>query len=134
MISAITSQFARISLINRLSAVLTGVLSLPTLPRTHGARKEKTAMTNINPSFFTGKLIQKIAIRLAPLLAVMIALFIAGFFRLPFLAERVSAAQSNKVTKSTGATHTLVASYYSIKNGLKATLMISNQGPNQVPV
>ena len=31
-------------------------------------------------------------------------------------------------------THILVAPYYSVKGGFKATLMLSNQGPNQLPV
>src|SRR6266545_375824 len=104
MIKAIKSQFARFSPINRLSAVV------------------------------IGKPIQKDAIRFTLLMAVMIAVFIAGFFHPPFLAERLSAARSNNVTKLNGSAHTLVASYYSIKNGLKATLMISNQGPNEMPV
>jgi hypothetical protein len=58
-----------------------------------------------------------------------------GPLKVPFLARGASEAKSKKVAQADGgSSHTLVAPYYSVKGGLKATLMLSNQGPNEIPI
>lgn len=135
MISAITSRFTRSSLVSRLSATVTAVSSLLTALRICGARKEKTAMTKSSHSIFAIKPVLRTAFGLALLAAIMLIFSSIEFLKSPFLARGMSEARSKKVAQADGSSsHTLVAAYYSVKGGLNATLMLSNQGPNEMPL
>lgn len=135
MISAITSRFTRSSLVSHLSATVTAVSSLLTALRICGARKEKTAITESSHSIFAIKPVLRITLGFALLASVMLIFLSIGFLRSLILSKGVSEAKSKGVTQAnSNSSHILAAPYYSIKGGLKATLMISNQGPNQMPV
>ncbi len=92
-------------------------------------------MTKSSHSIFAIKPGLRTAFGLALLATIMLIFFSIGFLKSPFLARGVSEAKSKKITQADGSSsHTLVAPYYSIREGLKATLMLSNQGPNEMPL
>ena len=56
-------------------------------------------------------------------------------FAAPNVSTRVAGESRTAGSQPTDDnSHILAAPYYSVKGGLKATLMISNQGPNELPV
>lgn len=57
-----------------------------------------------------------------------------GLTGLAKIGLRANAANNAKSPQTSGTIHKLVASYYSVRENLKATLMLSNQGPTQLPV
>ncbi len=59
----------------------------------------------------------------------------SGFvLRLPTSLRGAGKSKSAGSQSADDNTHILAAPYYTVKGGFKATLMISNQGPNQLPV
>lgn len=92
-------------------------------------------MTKSMLSIFTVKPILRVAFGLVLLASIMLIFSSIGSLKSSFLARGASETESKKVTQADGgSSHTLFAPYYSVKRGLKATLMISNQGPNEMPV
>ncbi len=84
----------------------------------------------IRPNFIISRKTRNLVISVA--FAIVLLFCFAGFRRLSFFTGWSGEAKSGGSVQSAEA-HTLAASYYSAKNGLKSTLMISNQGPNQMP-
>ena len=59
----------------------------------------------------------------------------SGFvLRLPTSLRGAGKSKSAGSQSADDNTHILAAPYYTVKGGFKATLMISNQGPNELPV
>lgn len=84
----------------------------------------------LRPNFMISRKTGNLVISVA--FAAILLFCFAGVRRLSFFTGWSGEAKSGGSVQSAEA-HTLAASYYSAKNGLKSTLMISNQGPNEMP-
>ncbi len=89
-------------------------------------------MSKLRLSFTTVKSLINTRLRFLPLvlIATGIGFAVTGLAK---IGLRVTAANKAKAAQ-TGNTHKLVAAYYSVRENLNATLMLSNQGPMQLPV
>ncbi|MGH9835939.1 MAG: hypothetical protein ACRD9Y_23200, partial [Blastocatellia bacterium] len=86
---------------------------------------------------FSTNPVSKISFQSVLLAAITLALALVSieFLKTSSLAKESNSSGARKVKQSaTSSSHKLVTTYYSVKGNLKATLMLSNQGPNSMPV